>query len=196
MDASKKDILFGVISGATAVAAILAMPVLVASPKLLFGRSLSAIAPSLFPYVTLSLIVLLSVALCIVSLVNTRLKQTGTATNSEIANGPVTPDANQTSDARQDGNWVSQASFFLLLVGYGLLLKPIGFFLSSCIVITLASILLGNRHWVQIGLLAVLAPIFLYLIATRGMLVSLPELNTIELLYAQVIEWMRGLVSS
>ena len=196
MDASKKDILFGVISGAIALAAILAMPVLVASPKLLFGRSLSAIAPSLFPYVTLFLIVLLSVALCIITLINTRLKHTRTATNSVIASELVTPDAIQTSDARQDGDWVSQALFFLLLVGYGLLLKPIGFFLSSCIVITLASLLLGNRHWVQIGLLAVLAPICLYLIATRGMLVSLPELNTIELLYSQVIEWMRGLVSA
>jgi len=63
-------------------------------------------------------------------------------------------------------------------------------------VITLASVLLGNRHWVQIALLAVIAPVCLYLIATRGMLVSLPELNAIELFYAQLIEWMRGFVSS
>lgn len=196
MNASKKDILFGAISGTTALAAILAMPVLVASPKLLFGRSLSAIAPSLFPYVTLSLIVLLSAALCIVSLANATLRQSRSETNPDISDERVTPDTNLSDDEQQDGNWGKQALFFLLLVGYGLLLKPIGFFLSSCIVITLASLLLGNRHWVQIGLLAVLAPICLYLIATRGMLVSLPELNSIELLYSHVIEWMRGLVSS
>jgi len=198
VNATKKDILFAGIVGATALAAILAMPVLVASPKLLFGRSLSAIAPSLFPYVTLSLIVFLSVVLCIASLAGAWWKQThasGELINSRSSIETVDSNEPAVSETDQENNWAKKAAFFLLLAGYGLLLKPIGFFISSCLVITLASLLLGNRRWIQIALLAVIAPICLYLIATRGMLVSLPELNTIELFYSQLIEWMRGFVS-
>ena len=190
MNESKKEILFAAVAGFTALAAILAMPVLVASPKLLFGRSLSAISPSLFPYVTLSLIAFLSAALCIVSFTNIRLKQTRHSHESE------TIDESSVSNENEENNSTKKTSFFLLLLGYGLLLKPIGFFISSSIVITLASLLLGNRHWIQITLLAVIAPVCLYLIATRGMLVSLPELNTIELFYSRLIEWIRGAVSA
>jgi len=77
--------------------------------------------------------------------------------------------------------------FFVVLVAYGLLLKPAGFLISSFLVICTLSLLLGNRNWIQILLFAVLCPIALYLIATRGMLVSLPELNQIEFFYAHII---------
>lgn len=181
------------------MAAILAMPLLVASPKLLFGRSLSAIAPSLFPYITLSLIVLLSVVLCIVSLVSMKWKQTPASNkpiHSHSSSEAINSQEPEVSEAVRENNWTRKAAFFLLLASYGLLLKPIGFLISSCLVITLASLLLGNRHWIQITLLAIIAPICLYLIATRGMLVSLPELNSIELFYSKLIESIQGLVSS
>ena len=82
--------------------------------------------------------------------------------------------------------------FFVILVLYGLLLKPVGFLISSFLVISALSVLLGNRNWVQILLFAVLCPACLYLLATRGMLVSLPELDPIELFYANIINRFKG----
>jgi len=184
LNEKKNVILFAGVAGLTALAAILAMPSLVASPKLLFGRSLSAITPSLFPYITLTLIVLLSAGLILVSLVSSEEKK------RQDNNASASMD--EVADELTENEWVKKGAFFVLLVAYGLLLKPFGFFISSCMAITASSILLGNRHWIQIALLAILAPACLYLIATRGMLVSLPELNQIELFYSHLIEWMRG----
>jgi len=166
----------------TATLAILSMSQLVAAPKLLFGRSLSAIAPSLFPYITLALIIVLSAALILLNLVSARIKNS-------------VPD--QPDDTALDSNtgWLKTAAFFVILTVYGLLLKPIGFLISSFLVISTISVMLGNRNWLQIGLLAVFAPICLYLIATRAMLVSLPELNQIELAYAGVVNWVTGLLA-
>ena len=84
------------------------------------------------------------------------------------------------------------AVFFITLVMYGILLKPIGFLISSFLVISALSLLLGNRNLVQILLVALLCPVVLYLLATRGMLVSLPELNQIELFYANIINRFNG----
>ena len=50
--------------------------------------------------------------------------------------------------------------------------------------------MLGNRHWLQIGVVAFVSPICLYLLATRGLLVSLPELDQIELFYSRLINWV------
>lgn len=172
--------LFAGVWGLAAIAAIIAMPLLVAAPKLLFGRSLSAIAPSLFPSITLSLIAFLAVLVILFSWIAGRRRTLA----AELVNGDES-DAEDSS-----GGLISTTFFFALLTGYGLLLKPLGFLISSFLVISATSLLLGNRNWLQILLLAVLAPICLYLVATRAMLVSLPELNQIELLYANAIDWL------
>jgi len=170
-----KEILFAGIAGLTATLAILAMPHLVAAPKVLFGRSLSAIEPSLFPYVTLALTVLISASLILLN--GFRAKRATTIVEQH-------PDRTE-----PDAGWMKTVLFFVLLTVYGLLLKPVGFLISSFLVISATSVMLGNRNWLQILLLALLAPICLYLLATRAMLVSLPELNAIELWYAQAINW-------
>ncbi len=174
--------MFAAVVGLTAVAALFAMPLLVAKPKLLFGRSLSAIAPSLFPYVTLSLLALLSTLLVVVIWQKSRLLSDQNAESIRI------------SEDSPHADWLKVAAFFLLLAGYGLLLKPAGFLLSSFVVISAISLLLGNRNWLQILLIALLAPVVLYLLATRIMLVSLPELNRVELFYADAIAWLKGLL--
>lgn len=175
----RREILFAGAWGLAAIAAILSMPLLVAAPKLLFGRSLSAIAPSLFPYITLSLIAVLSVLLIVFSLIKGK-------DNDSQNRQTVDEDDSEANDS----GLVSTGIFFALLTGYGLLLKPLGFLISSFLVIGATSLLLGNRNLLQILLLAFLAPICLYLLATRAMLVSLPELNQIELLYAHSIDWL------
>lgn len=187
MNTYNRDILFAIISGLAAIAALLAMPLLVASPKLLFGRSLSAIPPSLFPYVTLTLVALLSASLLLVSwrsLMVARLQYNNT---SSIAEETV---------KNIENNWWKKGAFFVFLVSYGLLLKPVGFLISSFLVISATSVMLGNRHWLQIVFFALIAPVCLYLIATRLMLVSLPELNPIELFYSHTIAWLRGNITS
>jgi len=191
LNEQKNVILFAGVTGIIALAAILAMQNLVASPKLLFGRSLSAISPTLFPYITLTLVVLLSAVLILISLVSSKDKKI----QDNIALANVQEDTDELTNETTDKQWFKKAAFFVLLVAYGLLLKPFGFLISSCLAITASSLLLGNRHWVQIALLAILAPVCLYLVATRGMLVSLPELNQIELFYSHLIEWMQGLIS-
>lgn len=178
----RREVLFAGVAGLTAIMAILAMPQLVATPKLLFGRSLSAIAPSLFPYITLTLILLLSATLIFLSLLNFR-RPTAAITQNE--NGAL---ADTTTDTDKNG-LLKTSLFFILLTGYGLLLKPAGFLISSFLAISAISLMLGNRNWLQILLLAILAPVCLYLVATRAMLVSLPELNQIELWYATAINW-------
>ena len=174
----KRELLVAVIAGGLALLAIFNLPALVAKPKLLFGRSLSAIEPTLFPYITLALLVLLSVILalaCIWQWIRLRTP------SDDVAAAILNVD----TSGQQD--WRKICGFFGLLVGYGLMLKPLGFLISSFIVICATSLMLGNRHFWQILLIGILSPIGLYLLATRGLLVSLPELDQIELFYARAL---------
>ncbi len=159
---------FSAVSALLAMAALYALPSLVAKPKMLFGRSLSAMEPALFPKIVLVFIIVLSIALAIPSLI--KLFQTSGE-----------------AEAETESTTLKKAAFFFILVSYGLLLKPLGFLITSFIVLTVISLLLGNRNWIQIFLFSLLSPVCLYLLATRGMLVSLPELNPIELLYAKLL---------
>lgn len=174
----KRELLFSSVCGLIALFAVVSLPSLVAEPKLLFGRSLSAIAPTLFPQYILSSIVLLSGILVLMS-------AWMLWKNSGLLKG------NAESSPDSDQSWPKKIGFFVLLICYGLMLKPFGFLISSSIVITGTSLLLGNRNIIQIILLALVSPVCLYLIATRAMLVSLPELNPIELVYSQVFNWFQ-----
>jgi len=176
----RNELLIALASGLAAAAAIIAMPALVAKPKMLFGRSLSAMEPSLFPYITLTLIVVLACVLVLFASVGL-WRNKGAVTNS-----------NNVHVSLLDNPHVRTSVFFVTLVLYGLILKPVGFLISSFLVISSLSLLLGNRNWIQIFLFAILCPIGLYLLATRGMLVSLPELNQIELFYANIFNHFSG----
>jgi len=170
----RNELLFALTTGLVATAAIVALPSLVAKPKMLFGRSLSAMEPSLFPQITLILIVVMS---CLLVPFAIRGMRRHSSTAEEItADLPL-----------KEKPAFKVAIFFIVLVVYGLLLKPAGFLISSFLVICTTSLLLGNQNRIQIFLFAVLCPVALYLIATRGMLVSLPELNQIEFFYANII---------
>ena len=47
--------------------------------------------------------------------------------------------------------------------------------------------LVGNRSPLQIGLVSIASPILLYLLATRLLAVSLPELSAIEFAYSRLL---------
>ncbi|WP_424934259.1 tripartite tricarboxylate transporter TctB family protein [Amaricoccus macauensis] len=152
-------------------AALVFMSSMVAEPKALFGRSLSAISPSLFPSIVLALLALLCVGGLIFagleSLVG--LKEENTALSRE--------------------EWLRALVLFGIMIFYALTMVPLGFLISTTIVITLLSLQMGARSPLQIGLLATLGPILLYLGATRLLAVSLPELGVIEMAYARLLSF-------
>lgn len=142
------------------------MDALVAQPKLLFGRSLSALAPSLFPKIVMTLLALLCAILLIL------LRQRGYL-DPRIDSRPF--------------NWTRATAFFGIMLVYALTMEPLGFLISSFIAVVALSSLMGSRSIVQIGIVSIAAPVLLYLAATRLLAVSLPELNSIELFYAKML---------
>ncbi len=141
---------------------------LVASPKLLLGRSLSAIAPSLFPTIILALLALLCVVLLFLLNRNDSHQSMGGLTRRE---------------------WLRGGVFFGIMILYALTMQPFGFLISSAIASALSSWQLGNRSIIQTLSLCLVAPVLLYLAATRLLAVSLPALNVIELAYARLLGW-------
>ena len=139
---------------------------LVAAPKLLFGRSLSALAPSMFPMIILSALAIL----CGLSLFVVLREEA-----EERDLGP----------SRQE--WLRGIAFFALMTVYALTMEPFGFLLSTALAIALSTYLMGNRSPVQILALSFVAPVAMYLAATRLLVVSLPELDFIELAYARIL---------
>lgn len=151
---------------AASVLSLIFMPSLVAAPKLLFGRSLSAITPSLFPSIVLSLMAIMCAAALVV--VRTRLSSSLT-------------------EERMDGaQWLRAVILFGIMTLYALTMLPFGFLISTAIATALVALQMGARSVIQIGLVSLVGPIALYLAATRLLAVSLPELNAIELVYARL----------
>lgn len=142
------------------------MPVLVAEPKALFGRALSAIPPSLFPGLVLASMALLAAG----HLFTIRKRLTSAA-----------------SQSFEEGALGRVVLLFAVMFFYALAMDPLGFFLSSALALAAISWISGNRAVLQIAAVSVIGPIALYLVATRGLAVALPELSAIEFLYARIL---------
>ncbi len=158
------------LTGGLAVLGILGfafMSQLVAAPKLLFGRSLSAIAPSLFPALVLGAMAVLAIAL-LYSLRGSML-------------------AKEAKDF-EEGAVLRVVMLLAVMVFYAVTMAPFGFFISSALSMVAVAWIAGNRSIVQICLVSIISPIALYIISTRGLAVSLPELSSIEFLYAWVFD--------
>jgi len=145
---------------------LLFIDALVAPPKLLFGRSLTAVAPSLFP----SIIFVGLALLCAVLLVLLNLQ------GGHEHEASLTPH-----------EWRRGVVFFGTMTLYALTMEPFGFLISTALAVALLTWQMGNQSWIQTVLLAFGGPILLYLAATRLLAVSLPELNVIELAYARLL---------
>lgn len=140
---------------------------LVAPPKVLFGRSLTAIPPSLFPALVLGGLAVLSAILLI-----HRMRQ---------PEGIRIPRTHRSSGQRR-AIWL-----FAIMTVYALTMGPVGFLISSALSMAVIAYLIGNRSLIQIGLVSALSPVVLYLVATRLLAVSLPELSAIEFAYARLL---------
>lgn len=147
---------------------------LVAEPKVLFGRSLTAIEPSLFPALILgSMAVLASLLLY-------------------LLRGSLLAEESKTFEK---GALLRVIMLFAVMVFYALTMAPFGFFISSALSMAAVAWIAGNRSILQICAVSVFSPIGLYLISTRGLAVSLPELSSIEFFYARIIEASSAAVS-
>ena len=153
------------------VLGLLFMSKLVAEPKVLFGRSLTAIPPSLFPSLVLGFMAILAVAL-LYSL-RTSIFSSESKTFAEGALGRV-------------------VLLFAVMFVYALTMVPLGFFISSALSLAAVAWIAGNRSILQICVVSIVSPIGLYLVSTRGLAVSLPELSSIEFLYARVFDLFAG----
>lgn len=148
------------------VLSLVFMGSLIAAPRALFGRSLSAIPPSMFPAITITLLAVL----CVVGLV---LISRGHGAAQEAR--------------MQRAEWARSFILFGILTLYALTMAPFGFLISSAVTIALLSLVMEARNPIQIVLVSLIGPIALYLAATRLLAVSLPELIAIELFYARVL---------
>ncbi len=140
---------------------------LVAEPKVLLGRSLTAITPALFPSLVLAGLALLS-ALFLARAVRR---------SANMA----------TEDGMERPSLRSGLLLFAIMMFYALAMKPLGFLLSTMLALAAISFLVGNRSPLQIGLVSIASPILLYLLATRALAVSLPELSAIEFAYSRLL---------
>ena len=152
---------------ALSVLSVLFMSQLVAPPKVLFGRSLTAISPTMFPYLILTALA----ALNALYLYHCKNRPDGFLHEPTLNN-----------DSRTKG-----ALFFAIMLFYSLTMVPFGFFISSALSLAMATILVGNRSVIQIVLVSIVPPVVLYLGATRLLAVALPELSPIEFFYAYVL---------
>lgn len=138
---------------------------LVAKPKVLFGQSLTAITPSMFPSIVLGLLVVL----CIVHLA-LRARNEDSMDEDEAVVG-----------------WGRGAVFFGIMTVYGLLMVPLGFITSSAVAVAVIGWYTGNRSVGQLIAVSAIGPLLLYLGATRLLAVSLPELNAVEIAIARIL---------
>jgi len=160
----KPESIFAAVCLILSVLAALFVHALIGKPKVLFGESLTAITPSIFPSIVLTLLAILSAAHLVFDMRSHHAE--------EAAPGIV--------------GWRRGAVFFGIMTIYALVLQPLGFLISSTFALAVLSWFVGNRIIWQIVLVATLAPFLLYLAATRLLAVSLPELDVIERAIAQL----------
>ncbi|WP_169054058.1 tripartite tricarboxylate transporter TctB family protein [Nitratireductor sp. XY-223] len=142
----------------------------VAKPKTLFGRSLSAIEPTAFPLITMAMMIVLC-GLFFYAM----FRRSGQA-QMAVDDG-----------LNRQTNWIRIGAFFVVLVLYALTFDPLGFLTSTFIAMVLLSLLAGNRNIIQIAIFSAILPLAFYLLATRVLLVSLPEQSGIEFLIARIL---------
>lgn len=148
------------------VLSLVFMQSLVAAPKVLFGRSLSAIPPDLFPSIILALLALMCAA---------ALWMVRAGVVAEPAEGM----------SRRE--WIRAVTLFGIMVLYALTMAPFGFLISTAIATTLISLQMGARNIFQLVGVALVGPVLLYLCATQLLAVSLPELNAVEMVYSHIL---------
>ena len=72
-------------------------------------------------------------------------------------------------------NYASIGFTTVMFVVYAAILQPLGFVLSSALVVAVLSIFYGARHWLSIASVAIGVPAVVYVVFRRVLAVALPE---------------------
>lgn len=72
-------------------------------------------------------------------------------------------------------NYISVAFTTVMFAVYAAILIPLGFVLSSALVVAVLSVFYGARHWPSVLLIAVGVPAVVYVVFRRLLSVALPE---------------------
>lgn len=131
------------------------IPSEVERPPVLFGVSSQGLDPAFFPYV---------VATCFL-IVGLWYLYTSFSLN----------DVNGFRGLTRH-NYISIAFTVAMFVVYAAILIPLGFVLSSALVVAVLAVFYGARHWLTIALVAIGVPAVVYVVFRRLLTVALPEL--------------------
>jgi putative tricarboxylic transport membrane protein len=130
------------------------IPYQIEKPKLFLGRALTGMKPTLFPHLTMIGLLGLSVWYFFHSFKLQEKNLFRELDRRSVARVTVT---------------------FAIMVGYALLLEPLGFVLSSALMVGAFTLYLGNRNLFILFGVIILIPLVIFLIFTRALHVSLPE---------------------
>jgi hypothetical protein len=133
----------------------LVIPSEVARPPVLFGTASAGLDPAFFPRV---------VATCFL-IVGLWYLRASFRLN----------DANGFRGLRRH-NYLSIAFTTIMFIVYASILQPLGFLLSSALVVAVLSVFYGARHWPSIAIVAIGVPAVVYIVFRRMLTVALPEL--------------------
>jgi putative tricarboxylic transport membrane protein len=130
------------------------IPYQIEKPKLLTGRSLSGLTPSLFPRLSIVGLFILSVCYLVFS--------------------PRMEEKNLFKELKAKSLVRVLVTVAVFMV-YALLFEPLGFILSSALMVCALTFYYGNRNILIMLLVVVGAPLVIYFIFTHLLQVSLPE---------------------
>lgn len=133
----------------------LVIPSEVERPPVLFGASSAALDPAFFPHL---------VATCFMLVGLWYLRESFRLN-----------DVNGFRGLKQN-NYVSIGFTTVMFIVYAAILQPLGFILSSALVVAVLSIFYGARNWISIIMVALGVPAVVYVIFRRVLTVALPEL--------------------
>ncbi len=135
------------------IVAFFLIPYQIEKPKLFMGRSLMQMEPSLFPRVSIIGLFILSLFYLMSSF---KLNEKNLFRELEKQ------------------NYLKVLVTLVIFVAYALLIEPLGFVLSSALMVGSLSYYYGNRNLIVYFLILIGAPLIIYFIFTRVLLVSLP----------------------
>jgi len=136
------------------IAAFILIPYQIEKPKFFMGRSLMYMTPSVFPRLSIVGLFIFSVWYLIHSF--------------EIKEKNLFRELGKNS-------YIRVLVTFVVTVGYALLFEPLGFVLSSALMVAILTIYYGNRNVFIILLVLAGAPLTIYFIFTHVLKVSLPD---------------------
>jgi len=132
----------------------LVIPSEVERPPVLFGTTSAALDPAFFPRL---------VATCFLIVGLWYLRESFRLNDANGFRG------------LKKHNYISVAFTTVMFVVYASILQPLGFILSSALVVAVLSIFYGARHWLTILLVAIGVPAVVYVVFRRILTVALPE---------------------